>query len=115
MYNRHLHLPPAKSLFLFGPRQTGKSTLVKAGLTPRDLERFAREPERFSRDADRPRRSYAAPPADPFFDKPYEPAAVSQDRPAWDQKAAVPAPARGLSPNIRSKHKVGSLLGGGKA
>ncbi len=82
---------------------------------PRDLERFAREPERFSRDADRPRRSYAAPPADPFFDKPYEPAAVSQDRPAWDQKAAVPAPARGLSPNIRSKHKVGSLLGGGKA
>jgi hypothetical protein len=71
--------------------------------------------ERFSRDADRPRRSYAAPPADPFFDKPYEPTAVSQDRPAWDQKAAVPAPARGLSPNIRSKHKVGSLLGGGKA
>ena len=81
---------------------------------PRDVERFAREPERFSRDADRPRRSHAAP-MDPFFDKPYEAAVLSEDRPAWDQKAAVPAPARGLSPNIRSKHKVGSLLGGGKA
>jgi len=82
---------------------------------PREFERSSRDVERFSRDADRPRRSYAAPPADPFFDKPYEPAAVSQDRPAWDQKAAVPAPARGLSPNIRSKHKVSALLGGGKA
>lgn len=37
------------------------------------------------------------------------------DKPAWEQKAAAAAlPARGLSPNIRSKRKVASLLGGGK-
>jgi len=86
---------------------------------PRDAERFPRESERFARDADRPRRSYApsAPPADPFFDKPYEAPAASGGQPAWEQKAAAaaPAPARGLSPNIRSKRKVASLLGGGSA
>ncbi len=83
---------------------------------PRDVERFAREPERYARDADRPRRSQTppAPPADPFFDRPYEPAAVSADKPAWEQKVAASAPVRGLSPNIRSRRKVGSLLGGGK-
>ena len=54
---------------------------------------------------------------DPFFDKPYEPAARNEP-PAWEAapKAAVPAPLRpgpGLSPNIRPKKKVASLLGGG--
>ena len=83
---------------------------------PRDVERFAREPERYVREAERPRRSFAPPaaPADPFFDKPYEPAAVAADKPAWEQKVSVAAQVRGLSPNIRSKRKVGSLLGGGK-
>ena len=83
---------------------------------PRDVERFAREPERYVREAERPRRSFAPPaaPADPFFDKPYEPAAVTTDKPAWEQKMSVAAQVRGLSPNIRSKRKVGSLLGGGK-
>ena len=83
---------------------------------PRDVERFAREPERYVREAERPRRSFAPPaaPADPFFDKPYEPAAVTTDKPAWEQKVSVAAQVRGLSPNIRSKRKVGSLLGGGK-
>ena len=83
---------------------------------PRDVERFAREPERYVREAERPRRSFAppAPPSDPFFDKPYEPTAISADKPAWEQKGVVAAQARGLSPNIRSKRKVGSLLGGGK-
>ena len=83
---------------------------------PRDVERFAREPERYVREAERPRRSFAppAPPSDPFFDKPYEPTAVTADKPAWEQKGVVAAQARGLSPNIRSKRKVGSLLGGGK-
>ena len=83
---------------------------------PRDVERFAREPERYVREAERPRRSFAppAPPSDPFFDKPYEPTASSADKPAWEQKGVVAAQVRGLSPNIRSKRKVGSLLGGGK-
>ena len=89
---------------------------------PRDVERFAREPERYpretreGRDTDRPRRTFAPAQvaADPFFDRPYEPAALSADKPAWEQKNPATMPVRGLSPNIRSKRKVGSLLGGGK-
>jgi hypothetical protein len=63
--------------------------------------------------AERPRRSYAAP-ADPFFDKPYEPSGSGE--PAWEKaKSATAAPARaGLSPNIRPKKKVAALLGGGR-
>jgi len=69
--------------------------------------------ERPPREFDRPRRA-AQPASDPFFEKPYEPAAASAEAPAWEQKASVPvAPVRGLSPNIRSKRKVASLLGGG--
>ena len=85
---------------------------------PRDSERFPRDSERFARDAERPRRTYApaAPAADPFFDKPYEPTApAGESKPAWDLKGATPAPVRGLSPNLRSRRKVASLLGGGKA
>lgn len=37
MYTRALIPDARKSYFLFGPRQTGKSTLAKLGLTPRDL------------------------------------------------------------------------------
>jgi len=69
---------------------------------------------------DRPLRRAAEPlrsrtAADPFFDKPYEPSATAI--PAWDAarpaNAAAPVPARtGLSPNIRPKKKVASLLGG---
>ena len=75
---------------------------------PRDPPRDLRPARDFS---DRPRR----PSADPFFDKPYEPKVVADGgKPAWDQKApATPAPARGLSPNIRTKRKVAALLGGG--
>jgi len=55
--------------------------------------------------------------ADPFFDKPYEPSAGdAASRPAWEQKASpATAAVPGRSPNIRSKRKVASLLGGGKA
>ena len=84
---------------------------------PRDEEQVFRDRDRREpRDlSDRPpRRNPPSAPADPFFDKPYEPS-VSTDQPAWEQKGApVPAPQRGLSPNIRSKRKVGALLGGGK-
>jgi superfamily II DNA/RNA helicase len=62
-----------------------------------------------------PRRAWspATPPADPFFDRPYEPSS-NGPAPVWDTKAAAPvAPTRGLSPNIKPKRKVASLLGGG--
>jgi len=61
---------------------------------------------------ERPRR--ASLPGDPIFDKPYEPAATAAaGAPAWET-APKPAttPVRGLSPNIRAKKKVASLLGG---
>ena len=78
----------------------------------RDADNFAREAERPARDVERPRRSAAS---DPFFDKPYESALGGDVKPAWEQKPAGPAPVRGLSPNIRSKRKVASLLGGGSS
>jgi superfamily II DNA/RNA helicase len=59
-----------------------------------------------------PRR--AAPSRDPFFDRPYE--ASAESTPAWEASAkatASIAPGRGLTPNIRPKKKVASLLGGG--
>ena len=48
----------------------------------------------------------AVPSRDPFFDRPYEPAAAVE--PAWEAKAA--APARSLSANIKPKRKVAMLL-----
>jgi superfamily II DNA/RNA helicase len=60
---------------------------------------------------DRPRR--ATTQRDIFFDQPYEPSGSGAA--AWEStvKAAAPMPAsRGLSPNIRPKKKVASLLGG---
>jgi predicted AAA+ superfamily ATPase len=37
MFSRQIHPVPAKSFFLFGPRQTGKSTYVRSLLAPQDL------------------------------------------------------------------------------
>ena len=72
-------------------------------------------------------RRYAPPPkpADPFFDQPYEPAQGTEPA-AWErERASTPSMATqgsgtgtgtgtrsGLSPNIRPKKKVASLLGG---
>ncbi|MBI5720014.1 MAG: DEAD/DEAH box helicase [Burkholderiales bacterium] len=65
-----------------------------------------------------------APAADPFFERPYEPSGSGTA--VWEKGAAVKAegadpgaapvaPVRGtLSPNIRQKKKVASLLGGGR-
>ena len=76
----------------------------------RAIERAAERPA--DRSAERPRRA-PAPAADPFFDKPYEPS--SEGAAAWEKEPApAPAPTRALlSPNIRPKKKVASLLGGG--
>jgi ATP-dependent RNA helicase RhlE len=72
--------------------------------------------ERPTERSDGARFSYAAPAraaSDPFFDKPYEPGLPSEAVPAWDKKGAPQPSVRGLSPNIRSKRKVATLLGGG--
>jgi superfamily II DNA/RNA helicase len=49
---------------------------------------------------------------DPFFDRPYEPA-VSGAPPQWEEKVQPPPVRRTMSPNIKPKRKVASLLGGG--
>jgi ATP-dependent RNA helicase RhlE len=74
---------------------------------PARAERDDRPPRR----APEPTRSRAS--SDPFFDKPYEPSAATEP-PAWESaRASAPVPSRGvLSPNIRPKKKVASLLGG---
>jgi superfamily II DNA/RNA helicase len=72
----------------------------------------AERPER----SERPVRAAPRPAADPFFEKPYEPSTASGSSPAWETaKAATPTSApRALSPNIRPKRKVASLLGGNR-
>jgi superfamily II DNA/RNA helicase len=61
----------------------------------------------------RPSPAYNRPPSpshDPFFDRPYE--AGSSATPVWDKADASTTTGRGLSPNIRTRRKVASLLGG---
>jgi superfamily II DNA/RNA helicase len=52
-----------------------------------------------------------APPADPFFDRPYE-AQDSVVPPEWEAAAKPASTTR--SPNIRQRKKVAALLGGGQ-
>ncbi len=50
----------------------------------------------------------ARAPADPFFDKPYEPSLDTDAKPAWE---GTDKPQRtGLSPNIKTKKKVAALF-----
>jgi hypothetical protein len=59
-------------------------------------------------------RSLAPVSADPLFDRPYEPSATGAA--VWEQaRPAATLPRLGLSPNIKAKRKVASLLGGGGA
>ncbi|HTP73090.1 MAG TPA: DEAD/DEAH box helicase [Burkholderiaceae bacterium] len=90
-----------------------------------DDERPRRPPRRARDDDDRrieapperltERRQPAAVPADPLFDKPYEPS--GSGAPAWEvsQPAAPLNPRRAVSANIKPRRKVASLLGGGRA
>ena len=94
----------------------------------REQERVQEErPRRFERDGDqrparevseRGERAYAPRQApvqnDPFFSKPYEPAALPAEgvevaKPAWEKSTAVPAP-KGLSAYIKPKRKVAALF-----
>ncbi|HET9206000.1 MAG TPA: DEAD/DEAH box helicase [Burkholderiaceae bacterium] len=69
-----------------------------------------REPAAHERERPVERRAAAAP-VDPFFDRPYEPSGTGE--PQWEQKAAPQPVRRTMSPNIKPKRKVASLLGGG--
>jgi len=100
----------------------------KIDLEPVELEddRWKRPPRRREAEdedeaaprAERPPRRAEAPPApprssapaDPLFDKPYEPTGSGQA--TWEKGAAAAAPRSPLSPNIRPKRKVAALLGG---
>jgi len=74
--------------------------------------------ERPRRDADersgspRSRFTHAKPPADPFFDKPYEASVQTGSTPVNDSSLkADMAPVRGsISPNIKPKRKVAALF-----
>jgi hypothetical protein len=57
-----------------------------------------------------PRRESArtAAPRDPFFDKPYEPAAVPE-APSWEP-AKPPSSGRSISANIKPKRVVAALF-----
>ncbi|MDP2987189.1 C-terminal helicase domain-containing protein, partial [Hydrogenophaga sp.] len=57
--------------------------------------------------ASRPVRAPRAP-ADPLFDKPYEPSATGDTPPSWE--ASARATARTVSPNIKSRKKVPALF-----
>lgn len=69
--------------------------------------REAREPRepREDRRASRPVRA----PADPLFDRPYEPALAEDAKPSWEAQAKPAATSR-LSPNIKSRKKVPALF-----
>jgi len=93
------------------PRRPPRQAREEADERPRERER-----ERFTERSDGSRFSYAVPTraaSDPFFDKPYEPGLPPESAPAWEKKAPSQPPVRGLSPNIRGKRKVATLLGGG--
>jgi ATP-dependent RNA helicase RhlE len=65
--------------------------------------------ESVSRSTSSGRYTRAAIPADPFFDKPYEPSeAASTEVPSWETTQAKPA--RGVSANIKTKRKVPALF-----
>jgi superfamily II DNA/RNA helicase len=67
--------------------------------------------------APRPPRAESLRPADPFFDRPYEPTPPREgEKAAWERGPATAAAGVGrrASPNIRPKKKVAALLGGSR-
>ncbi len=72
--------------------------------------------ERRSERVERPSRGSWAPPppADPIFDRPYEPGMAAAEPPAWEKKAPASVPQGQMASNIKAKKKVAALLGGGR-
>ena len=91
------------------PRRPRYDDDADPAVTPREVERAADRV--IERAAERPARR-SAPAGDPFFDRPYEPS--GDGAPAWEATRSAAAPAKALSPNIRPKKKVASLLGGNR-
>jgi hypothetical protein len=59
-----------------------------------------------------PRRDYSRPSAasrDPFFDKPYEPAAAAETTPSWEASAPRHT-SHSISANIKPKRRVAALF-----
>ena len=82
----------------------------RSGL-PSDAEREAsRDAVRSVRPASTRGPVRRAEPVDPFFNKPYEPAADAD--PVWEDKAATPSGGSTVSRFIKTKRKVAALLGG---
>ncbi|MEO5732860.1 MAG: DEAD/DEAH box helicase [Rubrivivax sp.] len=90
-----------------------------AAPSPSEADQPARRDERSDRGdrgeraAEPPRRPQSQAARDPFFDKPYEPDSAAT--PSWDNvqnRSSTPPVRTGMSPNIRQKKKVASLLGG---
>ena len=79
-----------------GHRDAGTREPTQAAQYPR--------PERSPRPAPAPR--------DPFFDKPYEAAPLTDAAPAWEASAARPG-ARSVSANIKPKRRVAALFKAG--
>ncbi len=77
----------------------------EAGDVPR--EDFVARAPRAPRTDYKPRVRSA--PADPFFDKPYEPSLPPEAAPAWEAAAVRPG-VRAISGNIRPKRKVAALF-----
>jgi ATP-dependent RNA helicase RhlE len=55
-------------------------------------------------------RARSVAPADPFFDKPYEPTVRAEDAPTPSWESAQAKPLRSLSANIKTKRKVPALF-----
>jgi superfamily II DNA/RNA helicase len=77
-----------------------------------DGSRLSRDEERGGRRSDRAERAERPPrpapkPADPFFDRPYEPSPEAPEQPAWESSAKVPSR---VSANIKTKRKVAALF-----
>ncbi len=70
-------------------------------------EEFAPRPPREQRSDYKPRTRSV--PADPFFDKPYEPSLPPEAAPSWEAAAVRPG-VRAISGNIRPKRKVAALF-----
>jgi superfamily II DNA/RNA helicase len=94
------------------PRRSRRYSEDEGG--ERRSESGPRSGERYGERSGRSSWSPPAPPADPIFDRPYEPTGAAAAEPAdWEKKA--PTPQTPASPSIKpAKKKVAALLGGSR-